>query len=168
MCHDLSSVPLTDDFGDLQLSVRLTMTLFATKVLAVLHLENHDFLGAILGHDLGLDDQMRLKTLPRVSVAGQLTGSEGYVEAIATGLLCAWLTAAQIKGQVLGPPPRTTALGGLFGHLRKVTKSYQPSNIVWAMLDYEPRKRMQGLGKRAPLQDEVAAQAFVERVDGNS
>jgi methylenetetrahydrofolate--tRNA-(uracil-5-)-methyltransferase len=90
-----------------------------------------------------LDDHLRLVSLPRISLAGQLTGSEGYIEAIATGLLSALFVAAELGGKNLEPPPRTTALGGLHGHLRKLTKSYQPSNIVWAMLEYEPRKRAQ-------------------------
>ena len=45
-----------------------------------------------------LDDQLRLKSDPRIRFAGQITGVEGYVESAATGLLAGRLAAAEILG----------------------------------------------------------------------
>lgn len=130
--------------------------------LANVHIERYGQVhrNSFVDAPIALDDSLRLKNLPRVSLAGQLTGSEGYVEAMATGLLTAWFCAAELAGGSLPPPPKTTALGGLHSHLRKLTKSYQPSNIVWAMLEYEPRQRGQGKKEHRQLIGEAALRAL--------
>lgn len=52
---------------------------------------------------------------PDVLVAGQMTGVEGYVESIASGLYTAWLAAARLRGLSLPPLPGTTICGSLLG-----------------------------------------------------
>lgn len=52
---------------------------------------------------------------PDVMVAGQMTGVEGYVESIASGLYTAWLAAARLRGLTLPALPRTTICGSLLG-----------------------------------------------------
>ena len=64
-----------------------------------------------------LDGQMRLKSEPRLRFAGQVTGVEGYVERAAIGLVTGRLAAAERLGEALAPPPLTTALGALVGHI---------------------------------------------------
>jgi methylenetetrahydrofolate--tRNA-(uracil-5-)-methyltransferase len=76
-----------------------------------------------------LDAGMQVRARPGVYLAGQITGVEGYVESCAGGLLCALMLAG------MRPPPRTTALGGLYGHLRREVPDYQPSNITWAHIE---------------------------------
>jgi methylenetetrahydrofolate--tRNA-(uracil-5-)-methyltransferase len=93
-----------------------------------------------------LDDRMRLRERPHVALAGQITGVEGYVESIASGLLVGMSTAALALGRDFAPPPPTTALGGLLRHTRRGAGGYQPSNVVWAMIDSPERGR--GEGKR--------------------
>lgn len=56
-----------------------------------------------------------LLTRPDVMVAGQMTGVEGYVESIASGLYTSWLAAARLRGLSLSPLPRTTICGSLLG-----------------------------------------------------
>lgn len=56
-----------------------------------------------------------LLTRPDVMVAGQMTGVEGYVESIASGLYTAWLAAARLRALSLPPLPRTTICGSLLG-----------------------------------------------------
>ena len=53
-----------------------------------------------------LDPQLRLKALPHVRFAGQITGCEGYVESAAIGLLAARFAAAEIAQS---SPPRAAA-----------------------------------------------------------
>ncbi|MCK4593045.1 FAD-dependent oxidoreductase, partial [bacterium] len=56
---------------------------------------------------------LELKGRPGVYIAGQLSGAEGYVEAIATGLLAGKNLARRLAGLEPLIPPRETVLGGL-------------------------------------------------------
>ncbi len=83
-----------------------------------------------------LDGTLRLKPLPHLRFAGQITGVEGYVESAAIGLLAGRFAAAERHGEVLAPPPATTALGALLGHITggADAKSFQPMNINFGLL----------------------------------
>lgn len=86
-----------------------------------------------------LDRQLRMKAQPRLRFAGQVTGVEGYVESAAVGLLAGRLAAAERLGRPIAPPPPTTALGALIGHitgghLDAGTGSFQPMNINYGLL----------------------------------
>ncbi|MFZ4762501.1 MAG: methylenetetrahydrofolate--tRNA-(uracil(54)-C(5))-methyltransferase (FADH(2)-oxidizing) TrmFO [Alphaproteobacteria bacterium] len=64
-----------------------------------------------------LDGFLRLKTEPRYSFAGQMTGCEGYVESASIGLLAGIFAWMECTHQPLNPPPIETALGALLGHV---------------------------------------------------
>ncbi len=64
-----------------------------------------------------LDGTLRLKAMPRLRFAGQITGCEGYVESAAIGLLTGMFAAAERLGREPLPPPPTTAMGALIGHI---------------------------------------------------
>ncbi|HZZ35968.1 MAG TPA: methylenetetrahydrofolate--tRNA-(uracil(54)-C(5))-methyltransferase (FADH(2)-oxidizing) TrmFO [Caulobacteraceae bacterium] len=86
-----------------------------------------------------LDRSLRLRADPRLRFAGQITGVEGYVESAAVGLLAGRLAAADAQGGRLAPPPATTALGALIGHitgghLDAGARSFQPMNINYGLL----------------------------------
>jgi methylenetetrahydrofolate--tRNA-(uracil-5-)-methyltransferase len=83
-----------------------------------------------------LDAQLRLKQMPRLRFAGQMTGVEGYVESAAIGLLAGRFAAAERRGDVLAAPPRTTALGALIAHITggADAKTFQPMNINYGLL----------------------------------
>ena len=91
-----------------------------------------------------LDHELRLRHRPSLRFAGQITGVEGYVESAASGLVAGRFAAAQHKGEVLAPPPATTAHGALIshitgGHLSVVSgdggaRSFQPMNINFGLL----------------------------------
>ena len=78
-----------------------------------------------------LDEFLRLKKMPRISFAGQITGCEGYIESASTGLLAGYFAAAEAVGQIPVLPPRTTAFGAMLSHLTDDTniENYQPMNI---------------------------------------
>ncbi|MDY0873142.1 methylenetetrahydrofolate--tRNA-(uracil(54)-C(5))-methyltransferase (FADH(2)-oxidizing) TrmFO [Dongia rigui] len=82
-----------------------------------------------------LDHSLRLKADPRLRFAGQVTGVEGYVESAAIGLLAGRFAAAQRLGQTLTPPPLTTALGALIGHItgQADAKTFQPMNVNFGL-----------------------------------
>ncbi|MFN3582993.1 methylenetetrahydrofolate--tRNA-(uracil(54)-C(5))-methyltransferase (FADH(2)-oxidizing) TrmFO [Phenylobacterium sp.] len=94
-----------------------------------------------------LDRALRLKAQPRLRFAGQVTGVEGYVESAAVGLLAGRFAAAERLGRPVVPPPPTTALGGLIGHitgghLEAGSGSFQPMNINYGLIPpMEPPKR---------------------------
>ncbi len=97
-----------------------------------------------------LDGQFRLKTRPQLYFAGQITGVEGYVESTACGLLVGLMLAARLKGETLAPPPPTTTLGALYGHvlgLNRVNSKHEhvPSNIHWGL---SPSLDVRKVGKR--------------------
>lgn len=66
--------------------------------------------------------------------AGQLTGTEGYVESAAGGFLVAYFLAERLAGREPTLPPPTTAHGGLLTHLGRNAERFQPSNITFSHL----------------------------------
>jgi methylenetetrahydrofolate--tRNA-(uracil-5-)-methyltransferase len=82
-----------------------------------------------------LDATLRLRKAPHIRFAGQITGCEGYVESAAIGLLAGRFAAAELAGEALAPPPPTTALGALLGHITggADAASYQPMNVNFGL-----------------------------------
>ena len=82
-----------------------------------------------------LDRLLRLKALPRLRFAGQITGVEGYVESAAIGLLAGRFAAAERLGRAVVPPPPTTALGALLGHITAGAdaETFQPMNVNFGL-----------------------------------
>jgi len=83
-----------------------------------------------------LDGELRLKAMPHIRFAGQITGCEGYVESAAIGLLAARFAAAEAQGRPLPAPPLDTALGALLGHITggADAETYQPMNINFGLM----------------------------------
>ncbi|MGK9236623.1 methylenetetrahydrofolate--tRNA-(uracil(54)-C(5))-methyltransferase (FADH(2)-oxidizing) TrmFO [Inquilinus limosus] len=82
-----------------------------------------------------LDPALRLKAMPRLRFAGQVTGVEGYVESAAIGLLAGRMAAAERLGQAIVPPPVTTALGALLNHITGggEAETFQPMNVNFGL-----------------------------------
>jgi methylenetetrahydrofolate--tRNA-(uracil-5-)-methyltransferase len=88
-----------------------------------------------------LDDRLRLKAMPRLRFAGQITGCEGYVESAAIGLVAGRMAAAERLDRPFVMPPVTTALGALInhitgGHVEVVDAgppSFQPMNVNFGL-----------------------------------
>ncbi len=95
---------------------------------------------ALLGPDL------RLRSDPRIFFAGQISGVEGYVESIATGLIAGRLAAAMALGEPVREFPRETALGALCRYISGADPlDYQPANITFDLLvklDEETARRL--------------------------
>ncbi|WP_083793196.1 methylenetetrahydrofolate--tRNA-(uracil(54)-C(5))-methyltransferase (FADH(2)-oxidizing) TrmFO [Pseudovibrio sp. JE062] len=110
-----------------------------------------------------LDEQMRLKALPHIRFAGQITGCEGYVESTAVGCMTGLFAAHQALGTDIAPPPATTACGAIINHITgghidredgSGPRSFQPMNINFGLLpplDEMPKhpegKRLRGKEK---------------------
>ena len=111
-----------------------------------------------------LDETLRLKCAPRILIAGQLSGVEGYTESIATGLLAGIYAAALARGEEPTPAPRTCALGSLVHYITHAdAKNFQPANMTFDLL--EPleevvRKKVRDKKERHRLQCERSLAAF--------
>lgn len=82
----------------------------------------------------GLDARFRVKNLPRLRLAGQITGVEGYLESAATGLAVALDLYRERRGLDPEPPPGATALGALVRHLTESDpKRFQPANVHYGL-----------------------------------
>jgi len=91
-----------------------------------------------------LDGEFRLRARPHIRFAGQITGCEGYIESAAIGLLAGRFAAAELAGASLAPPPATTALGALLGHITggADAATYQPMNVNFGLFPpVEGRKK---------------------------
>lgn len=93
-----------------------------------------------------LNESLQLKTEPRVYFAGQISGVEGYVESMATGLMAGVHAADAAMGREPRPLPRATAMGSLCHYIaNSEAKRYQPANIAFDVLpalDEEAQARL--------------------------
>jgi methylenetetrahydrofolate--tRNA-(uracil-5-)-methyltransferase len=109
-----------------------------------------------------LDASLRLNADPRLRFAGQVTGVEGYVESAAIGLLAGRFAAAERLGRTLTPPPATTALGALIGHitgghLDGGKGSFQPMNINYGLLPPLAPPKRDDEGRRLGAKEKTRA-----------
>ena len=83
-----------------------------------------------------LDRDLRLRGVDApVYVAGQLSGTEGYCEAIASGLMCALFVYAQLQGMQAPLLPVETAFGALLDYATdSATQDYQPMHVNFGIL----------------------------------
>lgn len=81
-----------------------------------------------------LKESLQLRKDPLVLFAGQITGVEGYVESSAMGLLAGINASQLIRKLPLIPPPPTTAMGALVGHITETSdRDFQPMNINFGL-----------------------------------
>jgi methylenetetrahydrofolate--tRNA-(uracil-5-)-methyltransferase len=125
-----------------------------------------------------LDGQLQLRAEPRLRFAGQMTGCEGYVESASIGLIAGLYAAADARGRALLPPPSTTALGALLGHItgghietiEPGGRSFQPMNINFGLfpsLASPPTKkpdgtRLRGNEKTVAKKQAISARALAD------
>ena len=78
---------------------------------------------------------LRLRDDPRVFLAGQLTGVEGYTESLSTGLLAGLNLARVLRGAEPLVPPAATMLGALVGYVHAADPArFQPMNANFGLL----------------------------------
>lgn len=82
-----------------------------------------------------LDSSLSLTAHPRIRVAGQVSGTEGYLEAVGSGLLAALNVYAHLTGMPPVVLPHDTALGALIAYATATdTGSYQPMHVNVGLL----------------------------------
>jgi methylenetetrahydrofolate--tRNA-(uracil-5-)-methyltransferase len=121
-----------------------------------------------------LDGALRLKVMPRLRFAGQITGCEGYVESAAMGLLAGRFAAAERLGEAVITPPPTTALGAILAHItgghiesddEPGKRSFQPMNVNFGLFPpievvRQPGVRMSGVERGKAKKRAMSARAL--------
>ncbi len=82
-----------------------------------------------------LHPTMQFRTHPNLYFAGQITGIEGYMGNVATGLLAAINLSRQLNGLAPWVPPQTTMLGALVHYVTHAEeKHFQPMKANFGIL----------------------------------
>ena len=113
-----------------------------------------------------LRETLQMKQHSNVLFAGQISGVEGYVESIATGLLAGIHAAALAADIEPVPPPRATAFGALVNYICHAdSRNFQPANITFDLLeqlDAATRRRIRDKKQRHSL----VCKRALEELDG--
>lgn len=125
-------------------------------------LENAEFVrygvmhrNTFLNSPVLLGPDLALRAYPNVYFAGQITGFEGYVESMASGLLAARAVQAHLTGQPVPVYPAQTMCGSLLRYIATPTRDFQPMGANMGLLPSldervrDKRKRYELLAQRA-------------------
>ncbi len=82
---------------------------------------------------------LQLKNEPRIFFAGQITGTEGYVPAIAGGHLAGLNAALMALGFEPLKPPKHTMIGSLIYYITSPKKNFQPMNANFGIVMDVPK-----------------------------
>jgi len=91
-----------------------------------------------------LNEGFQLKAHKNIFFAGQMTGVEGYVESIMSGMIAAINLDRYLKGEELLILPKETIIGALQRHIVDDTSTYEPMNANFGILpelDKAPRDK---------------------------
>lgn len=113
-----------------------------------------------------LNETLQMKQFPNILLAGQISGIEGYTEAMATGMIAGMNAARLAHGKTTSAPPRASAIGSLTNYLANAdAKNFQPANTTFALLpqlEPEERKKLKKKADRHRIQVERGLQAFTQ------
>lgn len=111
-----------------------------------------------------LKESLQMREHPNVLFAGQISGIEGYTEAMATGMIAGMNAARLALNLEASAPPRESAVGSLAFYLANAeAKNFQPANTTFALLpplEPEIRKQTKRKADRHRIQVERGLQAF--------
>lgn len=78
----------------------------------------------------------QLKNYPNIFIAGQLSGVEGYIESISSGLMCGINMANYLEGKELVHFGSKTMIGALSQHIASASEeNFQPMNSNFGIVD---------------------------------
>jgi methylenetetrahydrofolate--tRNA-(uracil-5-)-methyltransferase len=118
-------------FGEQQRVLRLIPGLERAEFLRYGQIHRNTYINA----PALLAPTLQLRSRREVFFAGQISGVEGYVESIATGLMAGVHAAALALGEEPRALPRATALGSLCHYICGAdARNYQPANITFDLL----------------------------------
>ncbi|MBN2207977.1 MAG: methylenetetrahydrofolate--tRNA-(uracil(54)-C(5))-methyltransferase (FADH(2)-oxidizing) TrmFO [Candidatus Coatesbacteria bacterium] len=110
-----------------------------------------------------LTDCHQLKTAPDVFLAGQITGVEGYVESIASGLITGVNAARIALGLEPALPPSNTMVGAIMRYPTSADpEHFQPMNANFGIIASDPAVRRMRRRLRKAAIAEVALASLQE------
>ncbi len=112
-----------------------------------------------------LDKFFRLKSNPRIFFAGQIAGVEGYVESIASGLMCGINAVNTLLDKQLTEFENQTMIGALAEYISSPNSDFQPMNANFGILPPIEGKYKDKQSKRAAL-SERAAESLKKSIKG--
>ncbi|MCI0660085.1 MAG: methylenetetrahydrofolate--tRNA-(uracil(54)-C(5))-methyltransferase (FADH(2)-oxidizing) TrmFO [Acidobacteria bacterium] len=111
-----------------------------------------------------IKETLQMREYPLVLFAGQISGIEGYTEAMATGMIAGINAARLAAGLDAVNPPRESATGSLTYYLANAAAhNFQPANTTFALLpplEMEMRKGVKRKQDRHRIQVERGLRAF--------
>lgn len=97
-----------------------------------------------------LDEFSRLKNKPNIFIAGQLSGVEGYVESMMSGLISGINAYRMANGLALLMPPLVTMSGALLNYITHATSQrFTPMNANYGILLNENRFNKEQLAEQS-------------------
>ena len=108
-----------------------------------------------------LKNTLNLEKYENVFFAGQITGTEGYTESIAGGLLAGINAVKKLNNEKLLSFPSTTMLGALTNYISyRGHKTFQPINSNWGII--EPIDLPKAQRKNKKLKNELLANRSIK------
>ena len=111
-----------------------------------------------------LEPSLQCKNRKDLFFAGQITGTEGYSESIATGMLAGINMAKMLKEEELLVLPDITMLGALMKYITTAEqKHFQPINSNWgivAQLDVDKK-----IKKNKKIKNELLSKRSLEYME---
>jgi len=111
-----------------------------------------------------LNPTLQTRSRQDLFFAGQITGTEGYTESIASGLLAGINMARYVSGKPLLELPTTTILGALTHYISDPEQTkFQPINSNWGILETIELPKKERKNKK--LKNELLAQRSLDSLN---
>lgn len=116
-----------------------------------------------------LAKDLSFKVSPRIFLAGQVSGVEGYTESAALGLLAGRAAAAKALGKIFPMPPADCMIGALKHYVTEGgLGDFQPMNTNLGLLPTQPKVKGQSKIERKAFQARMARETFARYQGINS
>lgn len=110
----------------------------------------------------------QLKNFENIFVAGQLSGVEGYVESIASGLYCGYNIKRFFENKTMCKLPTSTCIGALMDYIsQNNSNNFQPMNANYGIISCEQHFQDKKLKKEYILENSlIEIKKFKEKING--
>jgi len=115
-----------------------------------------------------LNADFSCKNNEKLFFAGQISGVEGYVESVMSGLMCAINIDREIRGKKRVLPPETTATGSLMRYIAAQNSDFQPMHVSYSLMptlenpERDKKKRKEQYSRRAVAAMEEFAETILK------